>query len=212
MKTTLTAQGATREEVIKDGNSTVNQQIKGKLVGREVNMCLSYLMQELFKASNMISSRDVDLPQLEDVENFYSYPEWNKTVVGEDLYFQGGTESKKDEFLKEFDRLEEESAELLEKEEISETTHDRNVEQINEAREEFEGIENEPQEVYEWWAVDEMLFNNLRDKGEPVLEYANMYIWGRTCSGQAILLDHVITEIAADMEILEGQAHDWSRK
>lgn len=51
------------------------------------------------------------------------------------------------------------------------------------------------QEIFEWWAVSEYLYRQLRDRGEPVLEGACSYYWGRTTSGQAILLDSVIREI-----------------
>ena len=202
----------TKEEALKEGNSTINQHIKGLLVQREISLCLSYLMDELFKASNMISSREISLPNYEDIENYFRYPEWSETVVGESLFFKGGSEDDKEEFLANFDRLEEESAELLRTEQISEETHERNCELIQDAKSDFGRIESEPQEILEWWSVDSMMFENLKEKGEPVLEYANLNLWGRTCSGQAILLDHVITEIAADMGILEGQENDWNRR
>ena len=70
-------------------------------------------------------------------------------------------------------------------------------------------IEQEPQEILEWWIVTEYLYNKLKEKGQPVLEWGNNCYWGRTCSGQAISLDGVITVICKDMEILEGQANEW---
>lgn len=69
---------------------------------------------------------------------------------------------------------------------------------------------NEPQDVYEWWKVTPWLLAKLKDLGEPVIEHA--YIWGRTTTGQAISLDYVISKICADLEILEGQANDWSKE
>ena len=72
-------------------------------------------------------------------------------------------------------------------------------------------LDQEPQEIFEWWIVTEFLYNKLKDKGEPVLEWGNNYYWGRTTTGQAILLDSVISSICSDMEILEGQKHDWSK-
>lgn len=71
-------------------------------------------------------------------------------------------------------------------------------------------LDSEPQEVYEWWIVSGWLADKLRAKGEVIIDdYTS--IWGRTCTGQAILLDGVISEICAEMGILEGQAHDWSK-
>lgn len=69
--------------------------------------------------------------------------------------------------------------------------------------------QNEPQEIYEYWLVSEYLGNKLKAKGEPVLEWGLHLIWGRTTTGQAILLDGVISEICEDMEILEGQKYSW---
>jgi hypothetical protein len=197
----------TKEQALKEGNSTVNQKIKEKFVGREVycnvNSLVEYCLSKGYE--------DSDSPvSLDSIENYYLYPEWSKTVVGEALYFEGGNEDAKETFLEEFDRLEEESSELLEKEEISEATHERNLALIEEAKEEFEAIENEPQEIYEWWAISDFLFRKLKEKGDAVVDSGSCYIWGRTTSGQAILLDYVITQICADMGILEGQENSWA--
>lgn len=72
-------------------------------------------------------------------------------------------------------------------------------------------VETEPQEIYTWYRVSGFLYNKLLEYGEPVLDGPNGYYWGRGTFGQAILLDWVISQICADMEILEGQAHDWSK-
>jgi len=72
--------------------------------------------------------------------------------------------------------------------------------------------ENEPQEIYEWWIISEFLYNKLKEKGYAVLEWGNNYYWGRCTTGQAILLDSVISEICSNMEILQGQKYDWSKK
>lgn len=69
--------------------------------------------------------------------------------------------------------------------------------------------ESQPQEILEWWIVSDRLKQKLSEKGEAVLEQVNNCYWGRTTSGQAILLDHVISEICSEMEILEGQANEW---
>lgn len=54
-------------------------------------------------------------------------------------------------------------------------------------------------EIYEWWLVSGWLADQLREHGEHVPEGDCVQdVWGRTCSGQAILLDGVIREIAAE--------------
>lgn len=67
--------------------------------------------------------------------------------------------------------------------------------------------ESETQEIYEWWICSSWLIDKLAECGEPVLRDES--IWGRGTSGQAILLDGVISRICEGMEILEGQAHEW---
>ena len=50
-------------------------------------------------------------------------------------------------------------------------------------------------EVIEWWLVTPFLAEQLKDKDEVVIEDLNCYWWGRTCSGQAIYKDSVISRI-----------------
>lgn len=66
-------------------------------------------------------------------------------------------------------------------------------------------------EAYEHWLVDRWFGEQLDAHGEMVIfDFLGLEcIWGRTCTGQAILLDHVIGEIAEEMEILENQKHEW---
>ena len=51
------------------------------------------------------------------------------------------------------------------------------------------------QEIFEWWVVSDWLAKKLREVGEPILENDYGTWWGRTCTGQAILLDGVIENI-----------------
>jgi len=53
-------------------------------------------------------------------------------------------------------------------------------------------------EPLEFWIVSDWLAEKLREKGEVIIDYEHVdfYIWGRSCSGQAIYLDGVIREIA----------------
>jgi len=73
----------------------------------------------------------------------------------------------------------------------------------------FEDPDQQPVEIYEWWIVTDYLCRKLSEKGQPVLEWGNNCYWGRCCTGQAILLDSVISEICSDMEILEGEKNEW---
>ena len=51
------------------------------------------------------------------------------------------------------------------------------------------------QEIYEWWFVTSWFYDRLKEAGEPVLNSDYGYLWGRTCTGQAIFLDAVIQTI-----------------
>lgn len=53
------------------------------------------------------------------------------------------------------------------------------------------------EEIYEWWLVDPMLADDLRDAGHVVLDAYHCSWWGRGCTGQAIILDPTFWELAA---------------
>ncbi len=56
--------------------------------------------------------------------------------------------------------------------------------------------EGELQEIYEWWQITYWLARELEKLGEPILYADCSYYWGRTCTGQHILLDGTIQQIA----------------
>lgn len=53
----------------------------------------------------------------------------------------------------------------------------------------------EIKEIFEWWVVSDWLAKRLEAHGEPLLINDYGTWWGRTCTGQAILLDFVIEQI-----------------
>lgn len=67
----------------------------------------------------------------------------------------------------------------------------------------------ERQEILEWWIVSSYLYNKLKERGHAVLEWGNNYYWGRCTTGQAILLDGVISDICKEMEILTE--YSWGK-
>jgi hypothetical protein len=194
-----------------DSNSNVNQEIKGQFIGIHVHANVNQLIEFILSATSQHNFKDAPFT-FDDIENFYSYPEWSGKVLGENLYFGGGSEDDKNNFLAEFERLEQETEELFEAEEISEVTKDKNLEAIQEAKEEIEALETEPAEVYEWWLVSDYLGEKLRQEGQVILEDGNNFYWGRQTTGQAILLDGVISRITSGMEILDGQPNSWAKK
>jgi len=203
-------QNETTAERKQDFNSSVNQDIKGKFIGQHVycnvNSLVEYCLNKGFE--------DRESPvNFDDLENFYSYPEWSKKVLDENLYFEGGSEDDKETFAEIFDGLIQESETLLSNEEISESTHERNVSIVEQAREEFQNAteDSEPAEVYEWWAVSSYLFGKLKEQGQVVIDAGSCYVWGRQTTGQAILLDGIISRICSSMEILDGQPNSWAK-
>lgn len=180
---------------MKDRNSPTNQDIKRKLVSREVLCLFSYPMEACLAAG---MDGAADMPTHEEIENLYTYPEYSGAYAS----FDGGTGEQRQE---ELDRLEELFREYEEKD--TETS-----EAIRAEMDELENLDPEPQEIFEWWIVTYWLFEKLKERGEPVIEWQNLSIWGRTTTGQAILLDSVISDIAEEMEILEGQVNSWAEK
>ena len=59
----------------------------------------------------------------------------------------------------------------------------------------FYNKDGEMQEIFQWYLVDTYQAERLKDLGEPVLETADNYLWGRTCCGQAIILDGTFQNI-----------------
>lgn len=55
----------------------------------------------------------------------------------------------------------------------------------------------EPVEIYEWWRVSGWLAEHLRAIGEPVLDNDYGTWWGRTCTGQGVIMDGTLQRVAA---------------
>lgn len=188
----------TNEQALKDSNSTANQHIKGKFVEREVMACVTSLVEYVLRQD------DRDAPfSMDDVENYYTYPEYYGTYAD----FDGGTEEQRDAEVERLRELQEEydsDKPNKKKEKIYDAIRDEIAE--------LENLDSEPQEVLEWWLVTKWLYQKLKAQGEVVIDGGWLYYWGRCCSGQAILLDGVISHICADMGILDGQEHSWADK
>jgi predicted Zn-ribbon and HTH transcriptional regulator len=164
-----------------DNNSIVNQEIKGKFVAREVKTCFSYEMEAILNVGQNLEQTGSN-KELPDYEDIVNF----YLPKCQNCGYQG--EFKKVGF------------------------EDNYIYTCPDCKKETsEEPETEPQEIFEWWIVTEWLAKKLQDKGEAILDWGNNFYWGRTCTGQAILLDGVISEICEEMEILEGQKYDWSK-
>lgn len=58
----------------------------------------------------------------------------------------------------------------------------------------------EDAEVMEWWLVTDWLAERLKEQGGVIIDDYGCYWWGRTCSGQAIYMDAVMTEIVRSFD------------
>lgn len=54
-------------------------------------------------------------------------------------------------------------------------------------------------EIYEWWLVSRWLAGELASIGEPILDNDYGYWWGRTCTGQSMILDGTLQAIAENI-------------
>lgn len=234
-----------------DYNSIKNQEIKSKLVGRDVYACVSDIMQDLFD-NNTVQWEDLELEpygyfdgdevtasevdELLDEYKDKSYEVESTLEVKQEEYTN--LEVDIDDLVDELEDLEDEIAELeptdeeyerlneirlttlnsletkrIELQKLEQEIKDLEVQQCNidGAIYELERMEYENYpEVYEWWIVSDWFAKRLKENGQVVYEGYMNPIWGRQTTGQAILLDYVISKIAYDMEILEGQSNEWS--
>jgi hypothetical protein len=167
---------------MKDYNSTVNQEIKGKFVGREVVQNCSQLITHLLQTMHDGAMHD-----------YYD----ELTNLGYSLDYETAAENEGWEFNEDLNLWVNED-----EEETYETAEDVC---------DGENIDPEYIEPYEFWIVSDYLGDKLKEKEQIVEEVFGLTIWGRCTTGQAILLDHVISQICDDLEILEGQKNDWSK-
>ncbi|UGU15436.1 hypothetical protein LS482_17350 [Sinomicrobium kalidii] len=175
-------------------NSTVNQEIKRKFVNREVLAPVNLLVEYV------LSHESPNAPfSFDDITNLYYY---------EDAVGNTYSETEKD------DQLETWSEELLEAELKLEEDPDNAalISRISALENDIEALENAEQqiwEIYEWWMVTPWLAHKLENYGEPMLTNGQNHYWGRSTTGQGILLDSVISRICEDMEILHGMRKAW---
>lgn len=59
-----------------------------------------------------------------------------------------------------------------------------------------EHSQDNPQEAYEWWRVSPWLVRKLRELGEIVIENGYGCWWGRGCTGQSMLMDGTLQQVA----------------
>lgn len=184
-----------------------------RLLEHEVLCCDSSLVTDLMEA---VQSGDHGTGMSgefcwDQVENIYVDPsDWGVEQCHKYLQDEGGGEPIDDnpwgmerEELEEFLGIdtedadyEEASMEHLLKEAIGSIDDDM-VGDLDAWREAVQNHSQEnPKEPLEWWRVSQYLCEELRAIGEIVLDNDYGYWWGRTCSGQAMIMDGTLQEVA----------------
>lgn len=164
-------------------NSPKNQSIKSKFIGREVVYCVSSLVSEL-------------------TNKMECFPDYEDELIGIYSGIPNYEDAAKDAGW-------EESVKGFENKETGDSSDAKDWKELCEA------ADIDPYEivVFEHWIVTDWLADKLESYGEKVIrDFFGLTIWCRPTTGQAILLDGVISAICEEMEILSGQKNDWGRK
>jgi hypothetical protein len=135
------------------------------------------------------------------------------------MYELNNSDQFRDEILElfystqDFDQAKENFVYNMSKSKLKELCKEYNVKNVNDIDSEVlcsdKDLEPDYIEPYEFWIVSDWLGEKLKEHGQIVAEFMGFTIWGRLTTGQAILLDYVISQICSDMEILEGQKNQW---
>lgn len=227
----------------RDYHSTINQEILGKLVDREVLTCVTDIVE--YSLRYCYETEDVPFTY-DDIENNYRKvcPECGdelEEIDDDEIKIEhkwiceccGENFDTKEEAMNCCYADEEDREGLEESDMIRETWICPFCEEQHESKEDAEDCickyretlykcvgcgkhvlesdtDEKANEAYEWWFVTGWFADKLAEHGEMVIRgYHN--VWGRECTGQAILLDCVVGKIAEEMEILEGMENDWSK-
>lgn len=195
------------------------QDLAGRLVGREIYYCVSYLVSAMSGMAQHDSrnwrERDLDweddiLPLLERydieragedyIEQCDDLDELERMVDLNGYWSDALAAANAPEGCNAaewFESLEDESAALEAMHKyIIDITDD-----WNEFCEEFNVDYREDEyrdDVYEHWLISGWLAEKLKARGEVVGDLCGLTIWGRCCTGQSIALDRVIQEIAME--------------
>jgi len=196
-----------------------NDDVRQALIDREVHTCQTALVEFLISAGYRVTELESPV-STDDIENMRIYYTDEKGCFDED---------------EKRDMIEELEERKLKWEHTIESVNQLRIEcffgsrqgyankatyilalineyigELSEKIEDLEELEQEYQDIMEWWLVTPWMYNKLLNHNEPVLTDGNNYWWGRTCTGQALSMDGVIHSICEEMEILEGQKNDWA--
>jgi len=179
---------------------------------RDILCCDSSLVDDLIKAAG--NGGEIEGFAFDDLENLYRDPSnWTLEECREYLRDYGATEPTegnvwkmdRDDLIEQLanasiETRDEETTETL-REAVIANIDDETIVGIDDWREACRDVASEnPAEVYEWWRVTGWLCEQLRAIGEVVIDNNHGYWWGRTCTGQGLIMDGTLQQIAATFE------------
>lgn len=181
---------------MEDFNSSKNQNIKGQFVDKHIYACMTTMVEYVLAKS------------YDDTEAPFSNEEIDNLVYFEDANGNEYSQDEKDEQLEKWqDELD--AVKLLLESDSENEEYLKSEESLEEQIYNLETADEQYNEIYEWWVCSHWVSTKLAAYGQTILHDGNNSYWGRCNTGQAILLDLVISRICADIEILEGQKNAW---
>ena len=186
-------------------DSHANQRIRSKLVEREVVHCVSSLVSHFAQNDGALEGSDYSYDDVHDLcTRRYDHADKIEELNDEIETWENSIVDLETE-------VEDARGRKLAKIQADLTAARATVNELTTRREELqEEQDGDGDEVYEHWAVTTWFAEKLKEHGETTGELFDLTIWGRTCTGQAIAMDCVIAEIAASMQILDGQRNSWA--
>jgi hypothetical protein len=202
-----------------ESDSPKNQRIRDQLVHRNVKLCCSGLIHTLIKCSepNALDVLDINFEDLISVSSQPDYLQAVEEWIEDDASIDDLVEAE----LIEKPKDDEDDVQIENAEDTLRKVAARNARKLTAAqlRNLYEDQEilctsnTDEVEALEHWIVDSGFGRYLAEFGEMVSSDIfpdGWTVWGRTTSGQAISMDYVIAQIAASMQILEGQKYSWA--
>jgi hypothetical protein len=178
--------------------------------------CDSSLVEDLLKAANGELSGDLGEGfEYDQIRNLYADPsEWNLERCREYASDHGLDTPDPDPWTMDraalvealtavsIDTRDEESIETL-REALIVNIDDETITGLEDWRDACrEHAQENPAEVYEWWRVSSWLCDQLHAIGEVTIDNGYGHWWGRTCTGQGLIMDGTLQMIAARYEDL----------
>lgn len=200
---------------VSDLTDSDKQTIAERLVSQEIHYCVSHMISELSQDPNNtyideilgFSSKLDELDPIEAANNddWYSYPQLKENFNFESPEFQTDLHNMLNDFELDYEDRKNFFYQVTSNGIIDINSCCDNWQDLCES----ESIDLQSDnyiEAYEHWIVSDWLARKLNNYEELVtLDFLGLTIWGRTCTGQAICLDHVIQQIAIDSYSFEQE-------